>query len=181
VTTFIPTTALAVPVSQRDHIRGPAAAPVTLLEYGDYECPHCGQASIVLEELRRLAGNLFRFAFRNFPLMQIHPHAEHAAEAAEAAGAQGKFWEMHDTLFEHQDALDDPHLLLYAAAIGLDAERFARELAGHAYADRVREDMVSGIWSGVQGTPTFFINDVRYEGPRDVQSMLVAIEGAAEE
>ena len=116
------------------------------------------------------------FVFRHFPLTQIHPHAEHAAEAAEAAGAQGKFWQMHDTLFEHQHALDDAHLVRYAAELKLDVDRFERELAEHVYANRVREDFLSGVRSGVNGTPTFFINGLRYDGSYDLEMLLAAIE-----
>ena len=177
--TSTPTTTLAMPVSERDHIRGPETAPVTLLEYGDYECPYCGRAYLVISELRQVAGDLFRFAFRNFPLLQIHPHAERAAEAAEAAGAQGRFWEMHDTLFEHQQALSDANLFLYATALGLDTKRFISELAAHIYAPRVAEDIASGIASGLQGTPTFFINEIRYDGSHDLASLLAAIQEAA--
>jgi protein-disulfide isomerase len=149
-------TTLTVPVSERDHIRGPETAPVTLLEYGDYECPDCGQAFRVVGKLRQVAGDIFRFAFRNFPLMQKHRHAERAAEAAEAAGVQGGFWEMHDSLFEHQQALGDANLILYATALRLDTKRFLRELSTHAYAGRVGEDIASGIRAGVHGTPTFY-------------------------
>jgi protein-disulfide isomerase len=173
-------TALTAPVSDRDHILGPETAPVTLLEYGDYECPDCGRAFFVIKELRQLAGDVLRFAFRNFPLMQKHRHAERAAEAAEAAGAQGRFWEMHDILFQHQQALGDAHLIEYAAMLKLDTDRFRSELSSHTYAGRVGEDIASGIRSGVQATPTFFLNDVRYPGPHDVESLLAAIEQAAE-
>src|SRR5262249_48957361 len=135
---FFSETMLAVPVSEREHIRGRADAPVTMVEYGDYECPFCGQAYYVIAELLRIAGDQFRFAFRNFPLVEVHPHAEHAAEEAEAAGAHGKFWEMHETLFEHQRALDDAHLIEYASRLGLDVNRFRTELKEHAYLDRIR-------------------------------------------
>jgi protein-disulfide isomerase len=165
------------PVGDRDHVIGPANAPVTLVEYGDYECPYCGAAHPVVEEIRRQLGNELRFAFRHFPLTRVHPHAEHAAEAAEAAGAQGrpKFWQMHNTLFEHQNALDDAYLEIYAASIGLDLGRFTREMLAGVYAPRVREDFLSGVRSGVNGTPTFFINGRRHEGGYDLQSMLFAI------
>jgi protein-disulfide isomerase len=116
-----------------------------------------------------------RFVFRNFPLANVHIHAEHAAEAAEAAGAQGSFWEMHDTLFENQMALEDEDLARYAAALGLDVDRFVSELFSGAHSSRVREDFRSGIRSGVNGTPTFFINDMRYDGPRDVETMVAAL------
>jgi len=149
---------LAMPVGPRDHILGPDMAPVTMVEYGDYECPYCGAAHPIVQAIVERLGDDLRFAFRHFPLAQMHPHAQQAAEAAEAAGAQGKFWEMHDMLYEHQTALDGPHLLTYAAALNLDVERFADELTRRVYADRVREDFMSGVRSGVNGTPTFFIN-----------------------
>jgi protein-disulfide isomerase len=172
---------LTLPVSERDHIQGPATAAVTLVEYGDYQCPYCGQAYPIVEALREQLGNRLRFVFRHFPLTQMHPHAEPAAEAAEAAGAQGQFWEMHDVLFTHQHALDDPHLIQYAAALDLDPTQFYRALAEHYYTGRVREDFTSGVRSGVNGTPTFFINQARYNGPPDFESLLAVIEDAAEE
>ena len=170
---------LTLPVSERDHIQGPMTAPVTLVEYGDYQCPYCGQAYPIVKELQRRLGDRLRFVFRNFPLTQIHQHAQQAAEAAEAAGAQDKFWEMHDTLFEHQRALDDKHLKEYAAKLGLDVSRFSREMTEHSYAVRLREDLMSGARSGVNGTPTFFIDGERYDGPNDFASLLRAIEEAA--
>jgi protein-disulfide isomerase len=170
---------LTRPVSERyDHIRGPIDAPVQLVEYGDYECPHCGQAYYIVKELERLLANRLCFVFRNFPLTSIHPHAEHAAEAAEAAGAQGKFWGMHDCLFEHQDALDDIHLIRYATMLGLDVPRFSRELSEHRHAARVLEDFLNGMRSGVNATPTFFINGVRHDGSYDLGVLLDAIEDA---
>jgi protein-disulfide isomerase len=172
---------LTLPVSGRDHILGPANAPVTLLEYGDYECPYCGAAYPVVAELRRRLENILQFAYRHFPLSQIHPHAQIAAEAAEAAGAQGKFWAMHDALFTHQDALDVNHLILYATAIGLDTEAFRVELAAHVHAGRVREDFMTGVRSGVNGTPTFFINGLRYDGPRDFETMFTVMTRVAED
>jgi protein-disulfide isomerase len=170
---------LALPVSARDHIVGPPTARVTMVEYGDYECPYCGAAHVVLQELLRRVGHEIRFVFRHFPLTRIHPHAQPAAEAAEAAGAPGKFWEMHDMLYEHQTALDGSHLLMYAAALDLDVKRFAEELATHAHADRVREDFMSGVRSGVNGTPSFFINGHRHDGGYDLESLLAAIASAA--
>src|SRR5215468_10427931 len=161
---------LTLPVSDHDHIRGLLSAPVTLVEYGDYECPYCGQAYDVLRALEQELGELMCFVFRNFPLTSMHPHAEHAAEAAEAAGGQGQFWEMHDTLYEHQTALDGPQLLQYADALWLDVVRFNRDLAEHRYAARICEDFMSGVRSGVNGTPTFFINGVRYNGAYDLES-----------
>ncbi len=155
---------LVVPVSDRDHSLGPSSAPVTLVEYGDFECPHCRRAHPIIQGLRRYMGERLRFVFRNFPLSEAHPHAEHAAEAAEAAAAQGRFWEMHDMLYHNQDALEDDDLSMYAARIGIDAQRLARELASGTYAKKVRDDFRSGIRSGVNGTPTFFINGSRYDG-----------------
>jgi protein-disulfide isomerase len=128
---------LAVPVGERDHLRGPAEAPITLVEYGDYECPYCGTAHPVVRELQRQLGGRLRVIFRNFPCPDEHPHAQQAAEAAEAAAAQGKFWEMHDALFEHFSALADADLVQYAAELGLELPRFERDLAEHVYAPRV--------------------------------------------
>lgn len=156
---------------KRDHIIGPADAAVTLVEYGDFECPHCRQASLILDTLLESTPRDVRLVFRHSPLSQIHPHAQQAAEAAEAAGAQGRFWEMHELLFENQDALDEADLSEYAAQVGLDLPRFVRDLASGAFKDRVREDFLSGVASGVNGTPTFFIDDVRYDGPWDLESL----------
>jgi protein-disulfide isomerase len=168
---------LVLPVREdRDHIRGPKKAPVTLVEYGDFECPYCGEAYPVVEAVRKRLGRQLRFVYRHFPLTSAHPRAEAAAEAAEAAGAQGRFWEMHDRLFEHQDALEDRDLLAYAQAIGLDVARFVAERGAGNYVARVREDFTSGVRSGVNGTPSFFINGLRYDGPRDVESMVAALE-----
>ncbi len=160
---------------ERDHIRGPRTAPVTLVEYGDFECPHCGQAHGVLNALQEEIGDQFRLVFRNFPLTQVHPHAERAAEAAEAAGAQGRFWEMHDALFENQEALEDESLFSYAQDLDLDLVMFERDVVGGVYTARVREDFMSGVRSGVNGTPTFFINGRRHNGPWDVESLGAAI------
>lgn len=167
-------------VSPRDHIQGPSTANVTLVEYGDYECPYCGQASLVVKALQQQLGNQLRYVFRHFPLTNAHPHAAHAAEAAEAASAQDMFWEMHDTLFENQDALEDEDLTGYAAELGLDVPRFISEMSEHRFATRVHEDLLSGIRSGVNGTPTFFINGVRHDGAFDFDSLLAAITDAAE-
>jgi protein-disulfide isomerase len=168
-------TRLAVPVNAQDHSRGPKDAPITLVEYGDFECPHCGQAHYELQELEKLVGESVRFVFRHFPLSTVHPHAAQAAEAAESAAAQRKFWSMHDMLFENQDALEEDNLLQYAAAIGLDVEQFVRDLNEGRFAPRVREHFLGGARSGVNGTPTFFINGVRHDGAFDYQSLLEAI------
>jgi protein-disulfide isomerase len=173
-------TKLTRPVSDRDHIQGASNAPVTLVEYGDYECPHCGKAFPIVEELRQLLGDRLRFVFRNFPLTQSHEHAEMAAEAAESAGAQGLFWQMHHALFTHQSSLEKPHLVRYAGQIGLDIQKFTHALAMNTFQGRVREDFMSGVRSGVNGTPTFFINGVRHDGPFDLSSLSAAIEEASE-
>jgi formate-nitrite transporter family protein len=171
---------LTPPVSNTDHRVGPDDAPITLVEYGDYECPHCGSAHRIVLAVRQRMGQRLRFVFRHFPLAEIHPHAMHAAEAAEAAADQGKFWEMHDALFENQEALKDSDLIRYAQALGLDAERVERELVSGAHEQRVREQFRSGVRSGANGTPTFFINGIRYDGPWDPDTLLDALEAAAE-
>jgi protein-disulfide isomerase len=171
---------LTPPVSNTDHCAGPDDAPVTLVEYGDYECPHCGSAHRIVLAVRQRMGQRLRFGFRHFPLAEIHPHAMHAAEAAEAASDEGKFWEMHDALFENQEALEDSDLIRYAQELGLDAERVERELVSGVHEKRVREQFLSGVRSGVNGTPTFFISGIRYDGPWDPDSLLDALEAAAE-
>ncbi len=171
-------TQLTVAVSDRDHTIGPADAPVTLVEYGDYQCPYCGRAFPIVQDVRRRLGDRLRFVFRNFPLTQIHEHAEHAAEVAEAAAAQGKFWPMHDWLFRHQHTLDDDALLAGAREVGLDMERVQRELADGTHRARVREDFSTGIRSGVNGTPTFYVNGVRHDADFDTATLLAAIEQA---
>jgi protein-disulfide isomerase len=168
-------------VSERDHVQGPPGAKVTLVEYGDYQCPYCLQAYPIMLDIQQHMGDGMRLVFRNFPITTVHPNAQHAAEAAEDAGAQGKFWEMHDYLFEHQDRLDDADLLRYAEEIGLDPRRFERDLEAHSFAARVREDVQSGIRSGVNGTPTFFINGIRHDGPWDLETLTAAILVAAAE
>jgi protein-disulfide isomerase len=170
---------LAEPQPSRDHIRGPADAPIKMLEYGDYECPYCGQAHPVVLAVVDELGDRLCFAFRNFPLANMHPHARQAAEAAEAAGAQGKFWEMHDMLFENQRALEAEDLVGYSTALGLDARRFIDDLKSHAHAQRVREDFYAGVRAGVNGTPTFFINGERFDGVPEVDSLLAVLTQSA--
>ena len=170
---------LTPPVSEADHRSGPDDASVTLVEYGDFECPHCGAAYPIVEGVRRRMGARLRFVYRYFPLTEMHPHAMHAAEAAEAAGAQGKFWEMHGMLFEHQDALEDADLVGYAKALHLDLKRFTSDLASEAHVERIRGDVRSGIRSGVNGTPTFFINGVRHDGSWEASDLLAALEAVA--
>lgn len=170
------TAKLVVPVSERDHVLGAEDAQVTLVEYGDLECPYCRQVNPVIQELRRRLGGRVRYVFRHFPIRSSHFHAQLAAEAAEAAGAQGKFWEMQDSLLEHQEALDISHILEYAAQLDLDLDQFKRDLEDHTYAERVREDFQSGVRSGVNGTPSFFINGTRYDGAWDLESLIDAVE-----
>jgi NhaA family Na+:H+ antiporter len=167
---------LKPPVGDRDHIQGPADAAVTLVEYGDYECPHCRQVAPIVEQLQDRFGDRLRYVFRHFPITSAHPNAQLAAEAAEAAAAQGKFWEMHDRIFEHTGPLDKQQLVSFAQELDLDVERFERELDEHVYADRVREDFMSGVRSGANGTPAFFLNRVRYDGPWDLDSLIAEIE-----
>ncbi|HTO52398.1 MAG TPA: thioredoxin domain-containing protein [Myxococcota bacterium] len=171
---------LAVPIRDSDHVIGPASAPVTVVEYGDFQCPYCGSAHPIVKKLLHELGREIRFVFRNFPLSTVHPHAEHAAEAAEAASAQGLFWEMHDLLYENQGALEDDDLVAYAARAGAQKTRFTRELSSHIYAPRVREDFMGGVRSGVNGTPTFFINGVRHDDSFDFATLKKAIARAAE-
>jgi protein-disulfide isomerase len=171
---------LTLPVSvDRDHIQGPADAAVTLLEYGDYECPFCGAAYPIVKEAQSRMGDRLRFVFRNFPISTSHPHAERAAEAAEAAASQGRFWPMHDLLYENQKRLDDADLHDYAKQLGLDVDAFDHDLAGHVHAERVREDFMSGVRSGVNGTPTFYVNGSRHDGGYELESLLAALERAA--
>ena len=167
----------ALPMPDRDHIQGPIDAPIALVEYGDYECPYCGEAYPIVKAIQERLGDRLCFAFRNFPLVNSHPHAEHAAETAEAAGAQGRFWKMHDLLYENQNALEDEDLAGYALALGLDAERLMREVQAGAHAARIREDFRGGARHGVNGTPSFFINGVRYDGRTDVAGLLTALTG----
>jgi len=168
---------LTLPVSEdRDHIQGAAEAPATLLEYGDYECPFCGAAYPIVKEVQSRLGDRLRFVFRNFPITTSHPHAELAAEAAEAADAQRKFWEMHDLLYESQQHLEAADLHRYAEQLGLDVGRFDNELARHVHAERVREDFMSGVRSGVNGTPTFYLNGVRHDGDYELESLLATLD-----
>lgn len=163
-------------VGADDHTQGLPDAKVTLVEYGDYECPHCRQVQPIIAALRMRFGERLRYVFRHFPLNTMHPNAQAAAEAAEAAAAQGRFWEMHTLLFEHQGALDRRHLVVYATELGLDIERFEQELDEKVYAERVQRDFLSGVRSGANGTPSFFLNGIRYDGPWDLDSLIAEIE-----
>ena len=167
---------LSTPVNQQDHVQGDARAKVTLLEYGDYQCPSCRQAFAIVHRLQRHFGDQLRFVFRNFPLEQ-HAMAEPAAEAAEFAATQGKFWEMHDALYENQPKLSEDLLPELATQVGLDPKALTKALASEEFTDRVEADLESGEKSGVHGTPTFFINGLQYEGDYDATSLIQEIEG----
>jgi protein-disulfide isomerase len=157
-------TRLSVPVTDNDHAQGRAGATVTLLEYGDYECPYCGEAYPIVKKLQSEFGNSLRFVFRNLPLSNVHPHALHAAEVAEAVGLQGPFWQIHDLLYENQSDLEDSALVTYAEQAGADAGEAIRAATSDAVRDRIQADVDGAIRSGANGTPTFFVNGLRYDG-----------------
>jgi protein-disulfide isomerase len=167
---------LKVPVGPADHSQGPADAPVTLVEYGDYECPHCGRAYPIVKALQKKLGKQLRFVFRNFPLREIHPNAEVAAEAAEFAATQGKFWGMHDLIFENQNSLSEQMLEELARRVTLDRQALRDALRSGTFAERVQGDFSSGVRSGVNGTPTFFINSQRHDGDFELETLLQAIQ-----
>jgi protein-disulfide isomerase len=162
---------LLLPIRSDDHVHGPADASYTLVEYGDYECPSCGQLFGVIRDLQAELGNTLRIAFRHYPFSGIHPHAQLAAEAAEAAGAQNRFWEMHDLLFENQNALAPKDLYRYAEQLRLDTKRFRDELKGRRYENLVREHFRRGVQNGVYGTPGLFVNGIRYTGALDLDTL----------
>jgi protein-disulfide isomerase len=168
---------LTLPVSEsRDHIQGPVNAPITLVEYGDYECPYCGQAYMIIKEIQERLGSKLCFVFRNFPLTKVRPHAYKAAIAAETAAAQGKFWDMYDYLFKHGQVVTDENLRQSAAKLGLNVARFDREFLDRTYSSHVDEDIQSGKSSGVKSTPTFFINGDRYNSAWDMDTLLSALD-----
>lgn len=169
---------LRVPVGPGDHTQGPADAPVTLVEYGDYECPHCGRAYPIVKALQKDFGKRLRFVFRNFPLRELHPHAEAAAETAEFAGEHRRFWEMHDLIFENQSALNERLLGELARRVGLDASALRESLLSGAFSERVARDFSGGVRSGVNGTPTFFINGERHDDGFDAEMLGRAIRNA---
>lgn len=167
---------LKIPVGDGDHVQGDPDAPVTLVEYGDYECPHCARAYPIATQIQKHFGKRLRFAFRNFPLNEMHPHAESAAEAAEFAGAHRKFWQMHDALFENQDRLGGPLYLELADTVGLDPAALGKSLQTREFAAHVKADFSGGVRSGVNGTPTFFINGRRHDAPFDYEDLKTAID-----
>jgi formate-nitrite transporter family protein len=166
---------LAIPVSAHDHARGPAEAPLTVVQYGDFECPHCALAHPRLTEIANELGDSLRLVYRHFPLTDVHPRAQRAAEAAEAAAKQGRFWEMVPLLYANNERLDDETLLRCAKKAGADAKRLMKEVGSGAHAARVRADYLGGLRSGVSGTPTFFINGERYEGTLGLDSLVSAL------
>ena len=167
---------LKTPINNSDHIRGPMTAVITLVEYGDYQCPHCGIAHPIVNQVQEHFGNSLRFVFRHFPLTEAHPLAGIAAESAECAGAAGLFWEMHDALFEHQSALGIPTIFAIADGLGLPESSLRNALEAGQYRTKVRNDFMGGVRSGVNGTPAFFINGVRHDGAYDFASLVSAIQ-----
>jgi protein-disulfide isomerase len=178
----VPQGRLVVPVDdRRDHVQGDPRAPVTLVEYGDYQCPYCGEAYPIVKRIQATLGAELRFVFRNFPLTQAHPNAQFGAELAEAGGAQGRFWEAHDLIYENQDRLRQPERFAveFAERLDIDRGRVERELAEHTHLDRIRDDFMGGVHSGVNGTPTFYINDQRHDDSYEYETLLGAIRRAS--
>jgi len=167
---------LQVPVTDADYVEGDPDAPVTLVEYADYECPYCGAAYSVIKRVQKHFGKRLRFVFRNFPLTQIHPEAENAAEIAEFAGAHGRFWEMHDALFENQEALGPALYVSLAKTLGLSAEALEEALEHRTFRPKIRSDFMGGLKSGVNGTPTFFINGRRHDAGNEYEDLVTAID-----
>ena len=166
---------LKTPITPHDHVQGSDDAPLTLVEYGDFECPHCGRAYPIVKALQKRFGDQLRLVYRHFPLAEMHPNAESAAETSEFAGTRKKFWEMHDLLFENQEQLGSPLYQELAETLGLPGALLIEALEAGEFTPKVRSDFSSGVRSGVNGTPTFFINGIRYDGPVDVVSMSEAL------
>jgi protein-disulfide isomerase len=171
---------LKIPVGPIDHVEGPANAPVTLVEYGDYQCPYCGQAHPIVKAIQNAFGKKLRLVFRNFPLAEMHPHAQSAAEVAEFAGANGKFWQMHDLLYENQEQLGGALYLELAQSLGLPAAGLRKALQDGTFRERVRADFMGGVKSGVNGTPSFFINGRRHDTSFDFETLSATINTALE-
>lgn len=167
---------LKIPVSSQDHIQGNENAPLTLVEYGDYECPYCGMAYLIVKRLQRHFGNDLRLVFRNFPLIDSHPHAGIAAMTAEFAASKGKFWEMHDLLYENQKFLAISNLLTYAQNLNLSQDELQNAIEQEVFVEKIQQDFMGGVRSGVNGTPTFFINDHRFNGSFEYENLLRALD-----
>jgi protein-disulfide isomerase len=167
---------LKTPINNSDHVRGPTTAPITLVEYGDYQCPHCGMAHPMVNQVQNYFGDSLRFAYRHFPLTEVHPIADIAAQSAEFAGAAGLFWPMHDALFENQSILSLPTIFAIADKLRLPQTQLRNALESGQYTNKVRSDFMSGVRSGVNGTPAFFINGVRHDGSYDFASLASAIQ-----
>ncbi len=163
-------------VNKTDHLQGNSDAPIELVEYGDYQCPHCGRAYPIVKSIQRKLGNKLKFVFRNFPLAEIHPDATRAAVAAEIAASQGKFWEMHDIIFENQEDLDDESLIRYAAEIELDMRKLNSDFQKPEFMEKVENDFESGVRSGVNGTPSFFINGEKYNDSWEENKFLMHLQ-----
>lgn len=163
------------PIGEGDHTQGNPDARVSLVLYGDYQCPYTARVVPIVNDLLRERGEEIHFAYRHFPLSDIHPHSQAASEAAEAAASQGKFWEMHETIFQHMGRQDRSSLLRYAGDLGLDTDRFTQDLKDHAHADRVNRDKESGEQSGVESTPTFYVNGIRYDGENEMDAITEAV------
>ena len=169
---------LKIPVTKADHIQGDDNAPITLVEYGDYQCPYCGEAYPIVKKIQKHFGNRLRFVFRNFPIVDSHPYAGIAAIAAEFAAKHNKFWEMHDMLYEHQQALDLPDLLNYMKSLGLPVNEFQEAIQNETYNNKIENDFMGGVRSGVNGTPGFFINGTFYNGSFEYEDLLDALNKA---
>lgn len=169
---------LTTPVNSGDHVQGNEGAVVALMEYGDFECPNCLEAYSIIKKIQKIERDRLRIVFRNFPMSQAHPHALHATYAAEAAAKQGKFWEIHDLIFENQDSLEDEDLLNYAKTLNLDMGLFKKDFESSEISEKVKDNFMSGVRSGVNGTPTFFINGVRFDKPCELNLLLRGIDQA---
>lgn len=169
---------LKVPLTPHDHVLGPSTAPVTMVEYGDYECPHCAAAHPIVNLVLEHFGDNIRFVFRHFPLSQIHPNAEAAAESAEFCGASGRFWEMHDGIYDNQDQLGLPLLLALVNALGMSEVALREALVNGTYEPKVKSDFIGGVRSGVNGTPAFFINGRRHDGSYAYSDLVSAVEAS---
>lgn len=170
---------LKVPVSSDDHIQGNANAPITLIEYGDYECPYCGMAYPIVKQIQKHFGERLRFVFRNFPITESHPHAGIAAMSAEFAATKGKFWQMHDILYENQGNLELSDLINYAKSLNLAGNELQTAIENEVFVKKIEDDFMGGVRSGVNGTPSFFINGQRFNNSFEYENLLAAITSAS--